>query len=137
MTLTDKFNLKTMTYSQTASDNGYWEQFIPSDEVIDNLMVLHRDLLVPLVKALPGEIRVNCAYRCTRTNIKVGGKDKSQHLKGMAADVEYWENGKEENKKLMDKVRELNLDYDQMIDERGWVHLSYNLDNNRKMFFKL
>lgn len=132
-----------MTHSVTAERNGFLEQNTPSDYVIDNLLELYDKVLLPLLDYLPGELSVNCAYRCDRVNVAVGGAKNSQHTKGMAADIEYREDGVEQNNKIVDAVNHLKLEYDQMILEKvgtngpAWIHLSYNKDHNRKMTFKL
>ena len=139
MILTEKFDLKVLTHSDTAIRRGFEEQSIPSDAVVANLELLFDNVLVHLVRSLSGEINVTCAYRCKRVNDAVGSKDTSQHLQGKAADIEYRENGVEKNQVIIDTVKRLNLAYDQMIDEKNlsWVHISYNHGKNRKQFFKL
>lgn len=143
MILTNKFDLPTLVYSDTAKRLKIPN--IPEEEQINNLKELYNNLLLPLVQQLPGEINVTVAYRCHKLNAKVGGKPGSQHTKGMAADVEYRENGIEMNDEIVKKVKELGLEYDQMIREKvdlktgkpSWIHLSYNKENNRKQLFTL
>lgn len=137
MTLTDTFDLKVLTHSDTAAkfkiDNT------PDAEAVKNLELLYENILLPLVKHLPGKINVTVAYRCHKLNAMLKSKPTSQHTMGKAADLEYYENGKENNKKLLDTIIALNLPYDQLIDERdlSWIHVSYNHGKNRKQFFKL
>lgn len=141
--LTAEFDLKAMTFSRTAERYNIAEQYTPPPDVVENLKALHEHVIVPLVNALPGDLTATCAYRCTKVNAKVGSKPTSQHPKGMAADLEYRENGVEMNHKIIEAVNWLELDYDQMIAERivngkpSWVHISYNHNHNRKQFFKL
>lgn len=140
MILTAEFDIKAMTYSKTAEKYNIIEQYLPlPQDIIDNLHALHENIIIPLVEYLPGELQVSCAYRCNKLNARVGSKPTSQHPRGMAADLEYYENGIECNKKIIDAVKTLNLEFDQMIDERNlaWVHISYNKGKNRKQFFKL
>ncbi|MDP1624117.1 MAG: D-Ala-D-Ala carboxypeptidase family metallohydrolase [Bacteroidales bacterium] len=139
MILKNDFSLVTMTRSDTAKRKGYNEQWVPPDYVCNNLAALFQHLLLPLVNNLPGDIHVTGAYRCSRLNVAVGSKPTSQHLTGQAADIEYWENGIEKNKIIIDTVLRLNLPFDQMINENNlsWVHLSYSHVKARKQFFKL
>ena len=135
--LTGDFDLKVLTHSDTAI--RYKIDNVPSQTEIDNLKLLYENILLPLFKALPGKINVTVAYRNHSLNAKVGGKPASQHTQGKAADIEYYENGKENNQKLMDTIKELKLPVDQCIDERNlaWVHVSYNHGKNRGQFLKL
>ena len=139
MVLTNTFDIATMTFSNTARRNNIAEQYTPPQNVIDNLKLLHEHIIVPLVNAMPGELSLTCAYRCPKVNAMVGGKPNSQHVQGKATDLQYRENGVEMNRKIIDTVKELKLDFDQMIDERNlaWVHISYNHNLNRKQFLKL
>jgi zinc D-Ala-D-Ala carboxypeptidase len=72
-----------------------------------------------------------------RICIEIGSSINSQHTLGMAADVEIWGIS---NKELFNYIRN-NLEYDQIIlefckgDEEpnsGWVHVSYNKNDNRR-----
>lgn len=137
MILTDTFDLKAMCHSETAARHKIVNK--PTEEAIANLKLLYENILHPLVLALPGQINVTVAYRSHALNAKIGGKPGSQHTKGMAADIEYYENGKEDNKKLLETIKELKLPVDQCIDERNlsWVHVSYNHGHNRGQFLKL
>lgn len=137
MTLTDTFDLAVLTHSDTATRLKIPN--VPSEEEKANLRKLYDNLLLPLVKAMPGELSVTVAYRCHKLNAKIGGKPNSQHTKGQAADLEYRENGVEMNHKIIEKVRELGLEFDQCINERNgaWIHLSYNEGKNRNQYFKL
>lgn len=140
MKLSKNFDLSEFVNSQTATRKGIAEQFTPPDDVVNNLEILCTELLQPLRDLLPGGIiRISSGYRCERLNESVGGKSTSQHLTGMAADVEYYENGIEKNHVIIDTVLKNNLVFDQMIDEYhlSWVHLSYNKNGNRKQYFKI
>ena len=135
--LTDQFDLTTMTHSDTAVRFGITEQNSPSPDVIANLERLYQNVLLPLVKLLPGTLNVTCAYRCHKVNAKVGGKPASQHTKGEAADIEYYEGAKENNSILVDTILVNKIPFDQLITERGWIHVSYREGNNRHQFLKL
>lgn len=137
MILTSTFDIKTMTHSDTATKHGIPN--VPNAEQIENLKKLYDNVLLPLVESMPGQINVTVAYRCSKLNAMLKSKPTSQHTMGKAADIEYRENGVEMNQKIIDKIRELGLDYDQVIDERNgaWYHVSYNEGKNRKQFLKL
>jgi uncharacterized protein YcbK (DUF882 family) len=140
--LTPNFHLVEFVKSLTASQNNFMEQFHPSDTVVDNLEKLCVNVLQPIRDALPnGVIRVSSGYRCQRLNEKVGGKPTSQHLTGRASDVQYFENGKMHNQYIIDKIRELGIEFDQCILETSgtseWVHVSFHDGKNRNKIFNL
>jgi zinc D-Ala-D-Ala carboxypeptidase len=140
MKLSKNFDLSEFVNSQTATRKGFAEQFTPADEIINNLETLCSELLQPLRDLLPnGILRISSGYRCERLNREVGGKQTSQHLSGLAADVEYYEHGEERNHVIIDVILKNNLVFDQMIDEfhLSWVHLSYNKKGNRKQYFSI
>ncbi len=126
MKLSKDFTLEEMLESQVARANDITEQWKPPQEVIDNLCDLCEHLLQPLRDAIGGPITVTSGWRCRRLNEMIGGVSSSWHVKGMAADVEYF--GPGGNQLVIDKVKELNLPFDQMIDEQhlSWVHLSFS-----------
>ena len=55
-------------------------------------------------------------------------------MKGQAADLQFKVDGVMKNKDIWDKVIELGLPFDQMINEfdYAWIHISFNKGNNRK-----
>ena len=128
--MTANFTLKELTNSMTARRMGFDEQFNPSDEVIRNLQLLAENILQPLRDAVGHPIQVQSGYRCIRVNTYIGGAKNSQHTYGQAADIEDYING---NKFLYDKIIELNLPFDQLINEfdYDWIHVSYS-DRNRR-----
>jgi hypothetical protein len=146
MQLSKNFTLEEFTLSNTAVRYGYEEQFTPSAEVINNLRLLIINLIQPVRDEFTeGFIRVSSGYRCERLNKKVKGSKTSQHLVGQAADLQYIVHGVMDNQKIINTVKRLGLDYDQMIAEfpdketgmPSWVHLSYNEGHNRKQFFSI
>lgn len=78
---------------------------------------------------------VSSCYRSPEVNRLVGGKPKSQHLKGEAIDIDCDVFGKITNRQLFEYIRD-NLNYDQLLFEggkKGWVHVSYKQKGNRKI----
>jgi zinc D-Ala-D-Ala carboxypeptidase len=89
---------------------------------------------------LINQLLISSGYRSAQLCIEIGSSINSQHTLGMAADVEIWGIS---NKELFNYVRN-NLEYDQIIleffkgDEEpnsGWVHVSYNKNDNRTTIF--
>jgi hypothetical protein len=129
--LTEHFTLDELLESQSATRKGFTEQFSPSMDVVENLDELCEHILEPLRKAIGYPIFISSGYRCERLNKSIGGAKNSQHLEGKAVDIVDRKNG---NQFIFDKIKELGLPFDQMIDEFGmaWVHVSYDKEKQRK-----
>ncbi len=111
------------------------EQYNPPAEVIENLRALCVNVLQPLRDALNSPVNLNSGYRCPSLNQAIGGARNSQHMTGHAADIIDLNNG---NENLFKKIKQLNLPFDQMIDEFGfrWVHVSYDPVRNRRQILQ-
>lgn len=75
------------------------------------------------VRKLLGQsaIHVNSGYRCDRANTLVGGRPNSAHLTGRAVDFICPSFGTP-----LDICRAIgDLEFDQLIEEGAWVHLSF------------
>tara|TARA_R100000664_G_C2643792_1_gene67564 strand:- start:84 stop:545 length:462 start_codon:yes stop_codon:yes gene_type:complete len=132
--LSDNFSLHEFTRSQTAIRHSI--DNTPDDEVIKNLKSLCLGVLQPVRDYFQKPMIISSGFRCEELNIKIGGSKTSQHVFGQAADIEVLEVG---NLELSDWIN-TNLSYDQLILEfhnpeedphSGWVHVSFNSDNNR------
>lgn len=138
---TKDFSLYQLLASNTATRNHYTEQWEPSQQVIENLRQLALHILQPL-HDIVGNYHINCAYRCERDNIAVGGVNTpghlSQHVLGEAADKSLIVSGKNCNLRLAQEILKHDLPFDQMILEGGtlslpnWIHTSYG-PRDRKM----
>jgi len=124
-------NFSLMELLVTEHRNFDEEQYNPPAAVIENLRALCINILQPLRDALGTPLKVNSGYRCPSLNKAIGGATNSQHMTGQAADVIDLTHG---NESLFKKIKELNLPFDQMIDEFQfrWVHVSYDPSRNRK-----
>lgn len=133
MRLSTHFTLSELTRSE-AADRGGLDNRPPSD-VVNNLKLLCDRVLEP-IRAQFGEVRVNSGYRSTEVNAAVGGSKSSQHVLGMAADIEC---PAVDNFTLCEWVRD-NLEFDQCLAEfirpdvagSGWCHVSFRAVGNRK-----
>lgn len=107
----------------------------PTKQEEKNLIALINNVLDPLREAYGKPIIVTSGYRCERLNKLVNGSKTSQHLYGFAADIRTVEDTVEENKKLFNLAQELNLPFDQLIDEYNydWIHISYSPRNRRQI----
>jgi len=130
MNLSENFTLAEMVQSDTASRQGFKEQFKPNDEVIENLRLLCVNVLQPLRDKTGKNIIISSGYRCKRLNTSIGGASNSQHLIGEAADIKVEGMKPFEVCKL---IIDLNLPFDQIIEEFGvWTHVSFSKRNRKE-----
>ena len=136
MKLTSNFSLQELLKSQTALRKGI-DNKPANPGVITNLQVLCEKVLQPVRDHYARPVVINSGYRCPKLNKAIGSSSKSQHIKGMAADIEI---PGLSNKELAEYIEE-NFPFDQLILEfyngvdpnSGWVHVSYVSDSdNRK-----
>lgn len=116
------FTIKELCKSSTAIQKRIANT--PNSEIVNNLKQLVDQVLDPLRKRYGKPIKVNSGYRCEKLNKAVKGAANSQHIKGLAADITA--GSAAENKILFQLVQELNLPFDQLIDEKkfSWIHVS-------------
>lgn len=131
MVLSKNFTLNEFTKSVSAIRNDIDNN--PMSEHIRNIQLLVKYVLQPLRDGLKKPIRVTSGYRSEALNKLIKGSKRSQHCKGQAADIQFKVDGVMDNKIIWDKVIELDLPFDQMINEfdYSWIHISYNHEHNR------
>lgn len=100
MKLSENFHLSELTKSVTATRHGFKEQFNVATFIIANLSMLCSEVLQPLRDFLDSPVRITSGYRCKRLNTQVGGSPTSDHVKGLAADIEGWDESDMLNIKL-------------------------------------
>jgi zinc D-Ala-D-Ala carboxypeptidase len=137
MRLTKNFTLKELCRSQTAIRKNI--KNTPDSETTRQLQLLCTHVLQKIRDKI-GAIRITSGYRSPALNRAIGGAKKpiSQHTKGQAVDCIIVIDGKIQNKKILDAVIDLDIDFDQMIWEFGgeWVHISYNENGNRRQILE-
>ena len=115
------FTLYELLYSQTAlyskiPNHPTWGQ-------VENLNRLAMTILDPIRKAFGKPIKITSGFRSTLLNTAVGGVPNSQHLKGLAADLQV-----ADLKELKRVIIKSGVPYDQLIEEsKGsakWLHIS-------------
>ena len=134
MKLSKNFSLNEMTKSQTALRRGIDNE--PDEEVIQNLKSLCENVLQPVREHFGKPVSINSGFRSKALNTAIGGSTTSDHCKGMAADIEI---AGIDNGDIAEWIKE-NCDFRQLILEfytpgvgdSGWVHVSYNIEDNDK-----
>jgi zinc D-Ala-D-Ala carboxypeptidase len=136
MKLSANFQLSELVKSQVADRKGIPNN--PSPAHIDNLKSLCLNVLQPIRSHFNEPVIISSGYRSAELCIAIGSKPTSQHSEGKAADIEIVN---VDNKELAMWIKN-NLEFDQLILEfykegepdSGWVHVSYNGENNRNQF---
>ena len=124
--------LREFVNSITASRKGISNK--PTDVHLANLKLLIDNIIQPIRDKI-GPIRISSGYRSVALNRAIGGSSRSQHCKGMASDIQFVRDNEMDNKVIFDTILEMELDFDQMINEfdYSWIHISYNKKKNRKI----
>jgi hypothetical protein len=84
MNLSSHFTLREMTRSAAAEKLGI--DNVPNEDQIARLRSLCEAVVEPLRRRF-GPLRINSGFRCEKLNRAVGGSEKSQHMRGEAADL--------------------------------------------------
>jgi len=139
MNLTFNFTLKEFINSETATKNGYSEQWNPSAEIINNLTDLAANVAEPIRKRF-GSFSPTVAYRCERTNKAVGGASNSEHLYGKAFDETFIRDGINISGEVFDwivagglpKWSKLILEFPDKNGVPRWLDIGYDKKNLSK-----
>jgi zinc D-Ala-D-Ala carboxypeptidase len=134
MNLSPHFTLEELTISQTASrmhlDNT------PPAEILERM----RDVLCPgleKVRALLGApMHIDSGFRSAAVNRAVGGVGKSAHTLGYAADFIAPAYGSPLTICRALAAEAAVLDFDQLIEEGTWVHISFDPQARRQVLTK-
>jgi len=148
MKLSANFELAELIKSQVAERKGIPNN--PSPDQIDNLKSLCINVLQPIRSEFDKPVIISSGFRSAELCIAIGSKPTSQHAEGKAADLEIpgvdnmelamWikNNLNFDNMELAMWIKN-NLNFDQLILEfykdgepnSGWIHVSWNGDDNR------
>jgi len=120
MKISEHFTLEELSISETASRCGL--ENIPGAVATANLERIAA--FMEKIRALLGNrpIVVHSGYRSPQVNKAVGGVITSAHCRGLACDFVCPMFGTPVDVALA--VRKSELEYDQLILEDGWVHVS-------------
>jgi zinc D-Ala-D-Ala carboxypeptidase len=130
MRVSKNFLLSEFTNSSTAKRLDIDNE--PTKKHLRNLQRTVDFLLQPLRDAV-GPIRISSGYRNPSLNRAIGGSRSSQHCKGEALDLQFWEMGQMNNKAIYDWILDSGIEFDQMINEFdfAWIHVSLVKKGNR------
>ena len=118
------------TTSQTAIRKGI--DNTPTPEALKCMETVGTEVFDKVREYFGKPLRVSSFYRSPKLNKAVGGSATSQHVKGMAIDMQGL--GNVTNEMIFNYVKD-NLDFDQLINEYNfsWVHVSFvSKEKNRK-----
>ncbi len=115
------------THSNTAKAKGI--DNTPNEVQLAAMKLVAEKCFEPLREWYGKPIRINSFFRNEQTNKAVKGSKTSDHVKGMAIDLDAGSNS--ENLKLFNWLKD-NVEFKQLIHEYGdksgpeWVHISYD-----------
>jgi len=125
------FKISEFTASQTAVQ--FKINNMPDINSLDCLLDLIFFVMQPLRDKLGKPIIISSGYRCYELNQKVGGVATSQHIMGQACDFTVPGMTVQQ---VFDFVQKSGIEYDQLIHEGNWVHISFVRGKNRRQAFK-
>jgi hypothetical protein len=117
------FSYVEFVRSDTAKKNNIIN--VPNKQQIENGKALFINIIKPIRERF-NDVRITSAFRSVELNAAVGGVPDSQHLNGEAVDIVV------PDKEVVAQWIIDNLDFDQLIIEPTWLHISYKKNGNRK-----
>ncbi len=129
MKLSPHFTLEELCFSRTAvrcSINNFPDA---SDTfTILNLSRLCSLVLEPLRSFIGKPLIISSCYRCSRLNVAVGGVYNSNHLKGLSADIPYYNfPNLTSATQFLKSLRNKGI-LSELIFEKTWVHVTLNIN---------
>ena len=124
--VSEHFTLYDISHSDTALAKDIDNR--PSADIVANAKALITNIMEPIRNHFNKPVTVDCIYRCPALNKAVGGVPTSQHVKGQACDFVI---SGLALPVIFNYIKE-NLNFDQVIYEGTWIHVSYSATHNRK-----
>jgi len=129
--ITPSFWLSEFLRSDTATRRGIDNR--PKASELANI----RNILAPgmqQVRDILGlPVQITSGYRCPEVNAAIGGSKSSQHMEGLAADFVCPQLGSPRTvAQYLIEHAGARLQFDQLIWEGGWVHISFVAKNPRR-----
>lgn len=113
----------------------------PNEVQLENMKLIAEKIFEPLREYVGGPIKVSSFFRSKALNVAIGGSKTSQHILGLAIDLDdvY---GFKTNAEMFNWIKD-NLSFDQLVWEFGddenpdWIHVSYvDEEENRNRCLK-
>lgn len=122
--ISNNFCLAEVTHSEAAARYGIVNELPP--ELLE--AVVNTAVGMEKVRAGLGfrPITVSSWYRCPELNASLGSNSTSQHIKGEAVDFICPAYGSPEQICKLLVTLAFSINYDQLIFEHTWVHISWN-----------
>lgn len=119
--LSPNFTLEELTHSETAVRRGIKNEVNP---VIRNNLTITAANMEAVRELLGGNpIIISSGFRNLEVNRLIGGSTKSAHMEGWAVDFICPKFGTP--KQIVDKLKDSDIKFDQVIEEGTWVHISF------------
>ena len=123
--ISDNFTWKEFTVGHTVGKLDYANLLKMLEKYSGNIEKLVTGVLQPVANRF-GTVHINSGLRTLLHNAEIGGKQNSQHLKGLAADF-----------RVNDLDAAFNYiknccDFDQLIRYKNFIHVSYLEGHQRK-----
>ncbi len=124
--ITKHFDLSEFTHSKTAIEN----KINNTPEAIDIKYIkeLAKNVLEPIREHFNAPLIITSGFRCQKLNMLIGGARQSQHILGQACD--FYVKGVN-NQEVCDWIIK-NIEFDQLILEPNWIHISFRKQNREE-----
>ena len=133
MKLSEHLDLAEVIKSDSAKRNGISN--MPTPEHLENFKKLAENVFEPIRKHFGVPIHISSGYRSKELNALIGGVKTSDHLFGMAVDIDMDGSAHGVTNKMVFDFIKSHLKFKQLIWEGGtkeqpdWVHVSYDEKN--------
>lgn len=131
MQLTKNFKLEEFIKSNTATAKGI--DNTPTEEQLENIKFVAEQLQL-IRNTYKQPIYITSGFRSEKLNNAVGGSKTSQHMDGLAVDINQGSKTRNHNLFLIIKrMMKVGLQVHQLIDENNfnWIHIGFKQDNPR------
>lgn len=125
------FKISELIHSDTAIKHKI--NNMPDINSLDCMLNLIHYCLQPIRERLKKPMIITSGFRNSAVNKLVGGAENSQHTKGQAVDFIIKDMSPYQ---IYMYIVNSDIEYDQLILEPNWVHISYNKGKNRKQHFR-
>jgi len=129
--LTTHFSLEELTRSSIATRLGI--DNTPPPNIVARLRTLAQGLeeVRELLQLHNAPVLIDSGYRCEELNKAVGGSKMSAHMQGYAADFICPAFGSP--LAIVEALVASKLEFDQLIEEGTWVHISFDPRTRRQV----